>query len=237
MKLIHFILPLPFLAACNTGQDRTPVRDTCTVMRERMVYSQIERRGITNPRVLNAMRAVPRHEFVPAQNRHHSYEDHPLPIGYNQTISQPYIVAAMTDALKLSPADTVLEIGTGSGYQAAVLAEIVSNVYSIEIIKELAERATRDLSRLGYTNVIVRCGDGYAGWEEYAPFDAIIVTCAPDKIPTPLIDQLADGGRIVIPVGGGFGQQLIRVTKKDGTLEKEYLMGVIFVPMTGKAQE
>jgi protein-L-isoaspartate(D-aspartate) O-methyltransferase len=237
MKLIHLILPLPFLAACNSGPEKIASPDTWSIMRERMVRTQIERRGVTNTAVLAALRAVPRHEFVPLIHQAHSYEDHPMPIGYDQTISQPYIVAAMTAALNLSPEDNVLEIGTGSGYQAAVLAEIVRTVYSIEIVKELAQRAERDLTRLGYTNVVVRYGDGYAGWKEHAPFDAIIVTCAPDAIPQPLIDQLAEGGRIVMPVGGRFGQQLIRVTKKNGKLSSEHLMGVIFVPMTGKALE
>jgi len=183
------------------------------------------------------MRKVPRHELVPREAREYSYEDYPLPIGYNQTISQPYIVAAMTEALKLTPEKKVLEIGTGSGYQAAVLAEIVKNVYSIEIVPELAKRAKEILSQLNYTNVNVRAGDGYIGWPEEAPFDAIIVTCAPDNIPAPLVKQLNEGGSIVIPVGGRFGQQLIRVTKKEGKLFSENLMGVIFVPMTGKAQE
>src|SRR6266404_8275606 len=159
-------------------------------------------------RVLAVMGKVPRHEFVPVEYRAFAYEDHPLPIGHGQTISQPFIVALMTEKLEPKASDKVLEIGTGSGYQAAVLAELVSNVYTIEIVEPLARRAETDLKRLGYTNIMVRAGDGYKGWPDAAPFDAIIVTCAPDKIPQPLTDQLKDGGRMVIPVGERFAQQL-----------------------------
>jgi len=236
-KLILLILPFLFLAGCGNNSGKILSVDMWTLKRNEMVERQIRRRGINDPSVLKAMRKVPRHEFVPREAREYSYEDYPLPIGYNQTISQPYIVAAMTEALKLTPEKKVLEIGTGSGYQAAVLAEIVKNVYSIEIVPELAKRAKEILSQLNYTNVNVRAGDGYIGWPEEAPFDAIIVTCAPDNIPAPLVKQLNEGGSIVIPVGGRFGQQLIRVTKKEGKLFSENLMGVIFVPMTGKAQE
>jgi len=230
------VLPLSLCASCTEqgGAGRTA---EWAALREAMVNRQIEQRGVTNAYVLAAMRSVPRHEFVPERLRASSYEDHPLPIGLGQTISQPFIVAAMTDALSLKPTDKVLEIGTGSGYQAAVLAELVSNVYSIEIVAELADRAKATLSHLHYTNVIVKTGDGYAGWPEHAPFDAIIVTCAPDAIPKPLTDQLAEGGRIVIPVGGSFGQELVRVTKHGGKLVQERLMGVVFVPMTGKARD
>ncbi len=239
MNVFKLLLPLPLFAACNTEYSPPvqPHHDPWILQRERMVTGQIEGRGVFDERVLNAMRAVPRHEFVPLTVRESSYADHPLPIGFDQTISQPYIVAAMTEALELKPDDTVLEIGTGSGYQAAVLSLLVSNVYSIEIIEPLGKRAMQDLARLGYTNVTVKCGDGYEGWPEHAPFDAIIVTCAPDEIPKPLLDQLAEGGRIVIPVGNGMGQQLIRVTKRSGELQREDMMGVIFVPMTGKARQ
>lgn len=236
-RLLSF-MPLSLLASCGAGpvnhESHTP---DWNAQRARMVTTQIERRGVSSPDVLAAMRAVPRHEFVPPSVRNEAYQDSPLPIGFGQTISQPYIVAAMTDALRLRPSDKVLEIGTGSGYQAAVLAHLVSNVYSIEIIPELAQRAAADLARLGYTNVHVRAGDGYAGWPEHAPFDAIIVTCAPENIPQPLIEQLAEGGRMVIPVGGRWGQSLVRMTKRGGTLHREDLMGVIFVPMTGAAQD
>jgi len=200
--------------------------------RYQMVAFQIEARGIKDPKVLEAMRKVPRHEFVPSTVRAMAYWDTPLPIGLEQTISQPYIVGYMTEAMKLTGTEKVLEIGTGSGYQAAVLAEICPQVYSIEILCELAERAKADLARLGYGNVTVKCGDGYQGWAEHAPFDAIIVTAAPPHIPQPLIDQLAVGGRMVIPVGETF-QKLILVTKgSDGVVKKD-LIPVLFVPMTG----
>ncbi len=205
--------------------------------REAMVVQQIEARGITNAAVLAALRAVPRHCFVPVQFRAEAYTDHPVPIGYDQTISQPYIVAAMTAALELTPASKVLEIGTGSGYQAAVLAEIVSNVYSIEIVPALAQRAADTLRQLQYTNVQVRCGDGHAGWPEAGPFDAIIVTCAPEQIPLPLQAQLAEGGRMVIPVGARYAQELVRMRKRGAQLVRENLMAVLFVPMTGTDQE
>ncbi len=219
LRRLLSLMPLPFLASCgsNPGNHETHSPDW-EALRARMVEQQIERRGVRSPQVLAAMHRVPRHEFVPSSLRHEAYHDYPLPIGFGQTISQPYIVAAMTEALALRPSDKVLEIGTGSGYQAAVLAELVSNVYSIEIIPELAQRAAADLFRLGYTNVHVRTGDGYAGWPEHAPFDAIIVTCAPENIPPPLVQQLADGGRMVIPVGGRWGQSLVRMTKRAGAL-------------------
>lgn len=202
--------------------------------REAMVVQQIEARGITNAAVLAALRAVPRHLFIPAPLRAEAYADHPVPIGDDQTISQPYIVAAMTAALELTPAARVLEIGTGSGYQTAVLAEIVSNVYSIEIVPALAQRAADTLRQLHYTNVQVRCGDGHAGWPAAGPFDAIIVTCAPEQIPPALQAQLAEGGRMVIPVGVRYAQELVRMRKHGGQLVRENLMAVLFVPMTGE---
>lgn len=205
--------------------------------RLRMVREQLESpgRGITNARVLEAMRRVPRHEFVPAELRSHAYEDRPLPIGYGQTISQPYIVAFMTECLDPQPMDRILEIGTGSGYQAAVLSELVNEVYTIEIVEPLAERASADLSRLTYTNVHVRAGDGYQGWPAKAPFDAIIVTCAPDSVPQPLVDQLAEGGRMIVPVGQIWDQHLILLQKEGGQLEQTSVLPVRFVPMTGEA--
>ena len=201
--------------------------------REDMVTRQIERRGVSDAAVLRAMRAVPRHEFVPAEYQPQAYNDHPLPIGFGQTISQPYIVALMTEALDLQPGERVLEIGTGSGYQAAVLAEIVDEVYTIEIIGALAERAQADFERLGYHEIAVKHADGYFGWEEHAPFDAIIVTAAPDHVPQPLLNQLADGGRLVIPVGppGGY-QSLWLYTREGDDYRAENLGGVIFVPLT-----
>jgi protein-L-isoaspartate(D-aspartate) O-methyltransferase len=204
--------------------------------RERMVRAQIESRDVRDARVLEAMRLVPRHLFVPSQLRANAYDDTPLPIGYNQTISQPYIVAFMSEALELKPTDRVLEIGTGSGYQAAVLAHLAAEIYTIEIIEPLGRQAESLLDRLGYENVRVRIGDGYRGWPEAAPFDAIMVTAAPDHVPQPLIEQLRDGGRLVLPVGRGV-QELIRIRKERGRTRRESLLPVRFVPMTGEAEK
>jgi len=208
--------------------------------REQMVIETIERRGITNENVLRAMRAVPRHLFVPDNERDYAYGDYPLPIGYGQTISQPYIVALMTELLELKEGDKVLEVGTGSGYQAAVLAEIPGvEVYTIEIIPELAESARKQLENLGYTSAHCKQEDGYYGWPEHSPFDAIIVTAAPDHVPSPLVDQLANGGRMVVPVGppGGY-QTLWKFTKEpDGELRAFNMGGVAFVPLTGPGAE
>ncbi|MGB9775343.1 MAG: protein-L-isoaspartate(D-aspartate) O-methyltransferase [Anaerolineae bacterium] len=204
-------------------------------MRERMVIETIQARGIRDERVLEAMRTVPRHLFVPEEERPHAYGDYPLPIGFGQTISQPYIVALMTELLDLKPGDRVLEVGTGSGYQAAVLASIPGvEVYSIEIIPELARSAKERLEQLGY-RVTCKQGDGYYGWPEYAPFDAIIVTAAPDHIPPPLVEQLAVGGRMVIPVGPPGGYQVLwkLVKQPDGELKAYNYGGVAFVPLTG----
>jgi protein-L-isoaspartate(D-aspartate) O-methyltransferase len=207
--------------------------------RKRMVQGQLVAPGrdITNRLVLEAMGRVPRHEFVPANLRSDAYDDHPLPIGYGQTISQPYIVAFMTEQLNPSPADRVLEVGTGSGYQAAVLSGLVKEVYTIEIVEPLAHRAEADLKRLGYTNVHGRAGDGYKGWPEAAPFDSIIVTCAPEQVPQPLIDQLREGGRMIIPVGPLEEQSLYLLRKKDGKVERQTVLAVRFVPMTRKSPE
>jgi len=203
--------------------------------RGRMVKDQLASpaRGITNQRVLAVMGKVPRHEFVPGEFRAQAYADGPLPIGHGQTISQPYIVAFMTEKLEPKPADRVLEIGTGSGYQAAVLAELVREVRTIEIVEPLARRAAADLKRLDYTNVTVRAGDGYKGWPEAAPFDAVIVTCAPDHIPQPLVEQLKEDGRMIIPVGPAGNQELYVLRKKAGKVEKQAVLPVRFVPMTG----
>ena len=206
--------------------------------RERMVAEQMKARGIEDERVLAAMAKVPRHEFVPAQRRRLAYLDRPLPIGHDQTISQPYMVAFMTEQLEPEPGHRILEIGTGSGYQAAVLAVLVKEVYSIEIVKPLAERATKDLQRLGYDNVTVRAGDGYKGWKEHAPFDAVIVTCAPDHVPKPLVEQLKEGGRMIIPVGKqDTVQRLYVMVKKGGKMQEEAVVPVRFVPMTGEASK
>ena len=201
--------------------------------RLRMVQDQMVERDISDSVVLRAMRTVPRHEFVPPELINEAYSDRPLPIGLGQTISQPYIVALMTELLALKRHHRVLEIGTGSGYQAAVLAEIVDSVWTIEIVEPLAKSAAERLKKLGYTNVTVRCGDGYAGWKEHAPFDAIIVTAAAEQIPPPLTEQLREGGQMVIPVGPAFSvQSLFLVTKRGGKITTRNVAAVRFVPMT-----
>ena len=201
----------------------------------RMVEQQLLSRGITDPRVIDAMERVPRQRFVPSDQRPWAFEDRPLPIGYRQTISQPYIVAFMTQALNLDSDARLLEIGTGSGYQTAVLAEVARQVYSIEIVPELADQAKRTLSELGYQNVLLREGDGYMGWTEHAPFDAIMVTAAPDHIPQPLVDQLAVGGRMIIPVGENR-QALILLTRTERGVTEETVLPVRFVPKPGEAE-
>jgi len=198
-----------------------------------MVRTQLVTRGITDQRVLDAIMKVPRHLFVEEALRGEAYNDHPLPIGHKQTISQPYIVALMTQALELKGDEHTLEIGTGSGYQTAILAQLCEKVYTVERIRLLLEQARKRLWELGYTNILFKAFDGTLGWEEYAPFDAIIVTAGAPRIPQPLIDQLADGGRLVIPVGGKFSQELIRVTKKNGDLIQKNLGGCRFVDLIG----
>ena len=203
--------------------------------RDHMVREQLLARGISDQAVIRAMRAVPRHEFVPAEETAEAYDDHPLPIGYGQTISQPYIVAYMTEALRLNEHERVLEIGTGSGYQAAVLAKLGVRVFTIEIIEELAERARQTFHRLGIPHITGRAGDGYQGWPEEAPFDAIILTAAPEHIPQPLMDQLALGGRMILPLGKTL-QQLVILTNTSAGIQRKELLPVAFVPMTGTAQ-
>jgi protein-L-isoaspartate(D-aspartate) O-methyltransferase len=203
--------------------------------RHRMVRNQIAARGVSDERVLAAMRKVPRHRYVPAEERGRAYRDHPLPIGLDQTISQPYIVAFMSEALRLEGHEKVLEIGTGSGYQAAILAELAAKVYSIEIVAPLAERAARTLRAEGYDRIHLRTGDGYRGWPEAAPFDAIMVTAAPDHVPEPLVEQLAVGGRLLLPVGDLY-QQLVILEKTEAGLQRRTLAPVRFVPMTGEAE-
>lgn len=203
--------------------------------RESMVAYQLAARDIADKRVLEAMTEVPRHLFVPESMRALAYQDSPLPIGLNQTISQPYIVALMTQLAEPKENDKALEVGTGSGYQAAVLSRLVESVYSIEIVAELAERAKSVLNGLGYANVVVQQGDGYKGWPEEAPFDIVLVTAAAKVIPEPLIEQLAEGGRLIMPVGETAGVQVLtRLTKKNGSIQKEEILGVRFVPMTGE---
>jgi protein-L-isoaspartate(D-aspartate) O-methyltransferase len=237
-----FTLVIIIVAGCQSENTQTASgteQDTLTQRRLELVENDIQGAGITDEDVLRAMRDVPRHEFVPEEFLNEAYEDHPLPIGYGQTISQPYIVAWMTELLELQPGEKVLEIGTGSGYQAAVLAELgYVDVYSIEIVPELAEIASTRLQDLGYTDVRVKQADGYYGWPEHAPFDAIIVTAAPDHLPAPLAEQLAEGGRIVIPIGPpGFYQTLWKFVKEDGELTAYSLGGVAFVPFTGTGVE
>ena len=215
------------------GTPASPL-DPTLAPRQKMTAEQIEARGVHDRRVLEAMRTVPRHLFVPEAERARAYDDRPLPIGSGQTISQPYIVAFMTEAARLAPGDKVLEIGTGSGYQAAVLAAVGAEVYSIEILPELAERARRDLAAAGFHGVRVRTGDGAAGWPEEAPFDVILVTAAPPDLPAGLTGQLKQGGRMVIPLGTGT-QELVRITRTARGDERETLLPVRFVPMTGRA--
>jgi protein-L-isoaspartate(D-aspartate) O-methyltransferase len=204
--------------------------------REEMVATQIEARGVRDPKTLAAMRKVPRHLFVPASAVSRAYEDYPLPIGHGQTISQPYIVGFMTEALGLKGGESVLEVGTGSGYQAAVLGEIAARVHTIEIVAPLAGESAALLKRLGYANVSVRAGDGYLGWPEAAPFDAIVVTAAAPRVPEPLLQQLRDGGRLIVPVGDDW-QELVLVTRHGEGFDERRVLPVRFVPMTGKVRQ
>ena len=227
----QLVLIFLFFFHCTGNPQAT---EEFTKQREQMVKWQIEARDVTDKRVLDAMRKVERHLFVPAELASYAYADQPLPVGYNQTISQPYIVAFMTEALKLDPGSKVLEIGTGSGYQAAVLAEICDSVFSVEIVEELGTKAKALLKVLNYDNVFVKIGDGYKGWAEYAPFDAIIVTCAPTHVPDPLKEQLVEGGKMIIPVGETNYQELILLIKKKGRLIQQAVLPVRFVPMVDK---
>lgn len=220
-------------AACRAQE---PAVDEPGERRLRMVEEQVRARGVRQPEVLEAMAEVPRHLFVPEGYEDQAYEDRPLPIDHGQTISQPYMVALMTELLDLSGDERVLEIGTGSGYHSAVLSRVADEVYTIEIIEPLAARAAVRLKSLGYGNVRVRIGDGYGGWPAYAPFDAIILTAAPQKIPDPLIEQLKVGGRMVVPVGEVIQDLLLIVKNRDGTLTKQRMAPVRFVPMTGEVQ-
>lgn len=224
-----------FLACAQPGGTREDeAEDIFAEDRMEMVKAQIVSRGIHDTRVIAAMSNVPRHRFVPDDYLSQAYEDHPLPIGHGQTISQPYIVALMTQHLTLQPGEKVLEIGTGSGYQAAILAELTNQVYTVEIIEPLGRRAATTLEELDYT-IHCKIDDGYYGWTEYAPFDAIIVTCAPDHVPQPLLKQLKDGGRMVIPIGPpGFLQTLWLFEKKGDKLQSTNLGGVVFVPLLGE---
>ncbi len=236
--------PVPFEVAgppAHSPQTEQPARQTekeqFALARHQMVQRDLRGRDITDKRVLDVMGRVPRHRFVPAELANEAYDDHPLPIGKGQTISQPYIVALMTQLVGCKPGSRALDIGTGSGYQAAVLAELCKEVYSIEIVRPLADTARKRLAELGYKNIEVRSGDGYRGWPKHAPFDVIIVAAAPDHVPQPLIDQLAPGGRLVIPVGRFFQELLLIEKQKDGTVRRKSVTAVSFVPMTGEARE
>jgi protein-L-isoaspartate(D-aspartate) O-methyltransferase len=234
VALTSFILFMVF-TQCTDGEkisESNPKGDF-KAMREKMVETQIKARGVKDPRVLSALRKVERDRFVPEEYLNSAYSDQPLPIGEGQTISQPYIVALMTELLDLKGDEKVLEIGTGSGYQAAILAELAKEVYTIEIIESLASMAGKRLLALGYKNIKVKAGDGYSGWPEAAPFDAIIVTAAPDHIPKPLIEQLKEGGRMVVPVGT-YAQELKKIVKRSGKIETTDVIPVVFVPMTGE---
>jgi len=224
LNRIFLIITLLFLLGADYSEEGFYVR------RKNMIDSQIKARGVSDERVLKAMLKVKRHLFVPLMYRNLAYEDAPLPIGEGQTISQPYIVALMTELLELKGREKVLEIGTGSGYQAAILAELATEVYTIELLKPLAERSQKLLEDLGYENIKVKQGNGFLGWPEYAPFDAIIVTCAAEEIPSALLDQLAEGGRLVIPVGA-YDQELRQVKKKEGKIISKDIISVRFVPM------
>ncbi|MEW6620121.1 MAG: protein-L-isoaspartate(D-aspartate) O-methyltransferase [bacterium] len=235
-KYILFIILLMSLNLISCQKSTLPP-SKYTSLREQMIQEQIIARGVSDQLVLKAMLKVERHKFVPDEVKEMAYIDSPLPIGEDQTISQPYIVALMTELLGLKGDEKVLEIGTGSGYQAAILAEIVKEVYTIEILKPLADTARQKLQKLGYKNIKVKCGDGYKGWEEYAPYDGIIVTCAPDHIPQPLTEQLKIGGRMVIPVGESY-QVLLLLTKISNTqFSRKPIIPVRFVPMTGEGQK
>ncbi len=225
------ILGIVLLLAGFSSLQSVPRSDEYQDLRIRMVNEQIVAREITDKRVIQAMREVPRHLFVPPEEASHAYEDNPLPIGWGQTISQPFIVAFMTQAVDLERTSRVLEIGTGSGYQAAILARICDEVYSIEIVPDLSARAAAVLGRLGYSNIKLKTGDGYLGWQEFSPFDAIVVTCSPTHVPPSLIHQLAENGRMIIPVDENGHQELVLLKKRDGRLTRRSVLPVRFVPM------
>lgn len=235
MRSRRIVMVLVTVLLCAAVSPSARREDPALEKRLSMVRDQIEREGISDSRVLSAMREVPRHLFVPPEYRPMAYESRPLPIGEGQTISQPYVVAFMTEILRLKPGDRVLEVGTGSGYQAAIAAKLAGEVYTVEIFPSLADRARANLESLGYRNIFVRQGDGYYGWEEKAPFDAVIVTCAGGHIPPPLIRQLRTGGRMIMPIGGPFmTQNLVFVDKRaDGSLSQRNVLPVVFVRLLG----
>lgn len=236
LRIVALIVCGGLLTQSAAGQVGLPMK-SFEQAREELIQDILIPGGVTDKRVLEAIRRTPRHEFVPLALRRDAYGDTSLPIGASQTISSPYIVSIMTQELSVEPEHKVLEIGTGSGFQAAVLSPLVKEVYSIEIVPELGQTAARVLSQLGYTNVITKIGDGYKGWEEHAPFDRIIVTCSPEDVPQPLVDQLKEGGLIVVPVGQRYQQTLYVMRKVDGKLQREALRPTLFVPMTGTAED
>ncbi len=225
---------LSALVAAGAGDE--PATDTRSAARNKMVQQSLIERGIKDKRVLDAFRTVPRHKFLPPDTQRQAYDDESIPIGEGQTLTAPFEVAFMTEVIDPKPTDKVYEVGTGSGFQSAILSRLVKDVYSVEIHPPLGKRAAEVHKELGYTNIHTRIGDGYAGWPEAAPFDAIVVTCAPTKVPPPLVEQLKEGGRMVIPLGGKFDQRVHLMIKKDGKLTDKVLRPTLFVPMTGKAQ-
>jgi protein-L-isoaspartate(D-aspartate) O-methyltransferase len=236
-RILRFLFSAAFVVTATGCHHSATSTSEFATKRQKMVQQQLKPRGIHDERVLAAMAKVPREAFIPENLRNKSYWDNALPIGHDQTISQPFIVAFMTEQLRPQPTDRVLEIGTGTGYQTAILAELVKEVYTIEIIEPLAKDASARLARLGYNNAHAKIGDGFQGWPEVAPFDAIIVTCAPNKVPQPLTQQLKEGGRMIIPVGNGLDQQLFLLEKKDGQMAQRAILPVRFVQMTGEAAE
>jgi protein-L-isoaspartate(D-aspartate) O-methyltransferase len=237
IRLLAVLIAALVLLVAADGPLAAQSREEFDHARQRMVSQFIEKEGIKNPRVLDAMRTVPRHDFVPLMLRPKAYVDAAWSIGYKQTISPPFVVAYMTEALDPRPTDRVLEIGTGSGYQAAILSLLVKEVYSIEIVEPLGRMAERRLKHLGYKNVKTKVGDGYLGWPEYAPFDKIIVTCSPENVPKPLVEQLREGGRMIIPLGERFHQDIYLLEKKQGKLVRKQLIPTLFVPMTGRSEK
>jgi protein-L-isoaspartate(D-aspartate) O-methyltransferase len=233
---LYLIIFLLFFSCVQKQSKNIESDEMYEKMRLTMVRDQIERRGIKDIQVLDALRKVPRHKFVPEHLQKYAYADEPLPIGEDQTISQPYIVAFMTEKLQLESYQKVLEIGTGSGYQAAILAEIVDSVFTIEIVDILARRAKDTLKKIGYKNIYVKSGDGYKGWPEHSPFDAIIITAAPTKIPQPLVEQLKIGGRMILPLGE-YSQELVLIEKSEDGIRRKDLLPVRFVPMTGEIEK
>jgi protein-L-isoaspartate(D-aspartate) O-methyltransferase len=237
LAVVSTFVPVACTWAQETAKAVKPGDDSRAAERNRMVQRHLVERGLKNPRVLDAFRTVPRHRFLPPGTQRQAYDDESIPIGEGQTITPPYDVAFMTEVLDPKPSDTIYEVGTGSGYQSAILSRLVKDVYSVEIHAPLSKRATGVHKDLGYTNIHTRVGDGYEGWPEAAPFDAIIVTCAPTKVPQPLFDQLKEGGRMVIPIGNRFSQIVHLIVKKNGKRVDSELKPTLFVPMTGRDQE